>query len=282
MAFSLPSIPKRIHKTFGNLRTGVVLLILVVLASALGTFILQRPATDPDKLARPIRRRRCACSIASGSPSISCLVVSDSAGTGEPEHRFGFHRSLSQRLALLRAALSQDGFALSLGASQQGRAAHQQHRRRIERRRAGAQEIRLAGRTHRRQERTLLVFRTSSLLGHGGVHRPRQPASDLRRRHHRWASSVTAVSWRCKKGRPATSSNCAPAAPNSFPSREVLRRRPGELCRRLAQALVVEAGRRAERPGSRSRKRSWSTIRWCIRDCASTRPASERPASWTG
>ena len=52
MAFSLLSIPKRIHKTLSNLRTGVVLLILVGAASALGTFILQRPATDPDKLVR--------------------------------------------------------------------------------------------------------------------------------------------------------------------------------------------------------------------------------------
>jgi len=52
MAFSLLSIPKRIHKALSNLRTGVVLLILVGAAAALGTFILQRPATDPDKLAR--------------------------------------------------------------------------------------------------------------------------------------------------------------------------------------------------------------------------------------
>ena len=52
MAFNLIAIPKRIHKTLANLRTGIVLLILVVIASALGTFILQRPATDADKLAR--------------------------------------------------------------------------------------------------------------------------------------------------------------------------------------------------------------------------------------
>ncbi len=52
MAFSLSFIPKRIHKTFANLRTGIVLLILVVIASAMGTFILQRPATDADKLAQ--------------------------------------------------------------------------------------------------------------------------------------------------------------------------------------------------------------------------------------
>ncbi len=52
MAVSVLSIPKRIHKTFANLRTGIVLLILTVIASALGTFILQRPATEADKLAR--------------------------------------------------------------------------------------------------------------------------------------------------------------------------------------------------------------------------------------
>lgn len=50
MASSLTSIPKLIHKTLTNLRTGIVLLILVVIASATGTFILQRPATDADKL----------------------------------------------------------------------------------------------------------------------------------------------------------------------------------------------------------------------------------------
>jgi cytochrome c biogenesis protein len=50
MPFNLLSVPKRFHKTFSNLRTGVVLLILVVIAAALGTFILQRPTTDPSKL----------------------------------------------------------------------------------------------------------------------------------------------------------------------------------------------------------------------------------------
>jgi cytochrome c biogenesis protein len=52
MAVSLLSVPQRIHKTLSNLRTGVVLLILVGLSAALGTFILQRPATDHEKLTR--------------------------------------------------------------------------------------------------------------------------------------------------------------------------------------------------------------------------------------
>jgi len=51
-AIETNSIPKRIYKTLANLRTGIILLILVVIASALGTFILQRPATDADKMTR--------------------------------------------------------------------------------------------------------------------------------------------------------------------------------------------------------------------------------------
>lgn len=50
MAFNLLSIPKRFYKTLSNLRTGIVLLILVVIAAAMGTFILQRPTTDASKL----------------------------------------------------------------------------------------------------------------------------------------------------------------------------------------------------------------------------------------
>ena len=61
MAFELSTVPKRLHQDFPNLRTGIVLLILVVLASALGTFILQRPVTDPDKLAQRLFAHDCCC-----------------------------------------------------------------------------------------------------------------------------------------------------------------------------------------------------------------------------
>jgi cytochrome c biogenesis protein len=50
MVSDIVSIPKRFFKTLSNLRTGITLLLLVVIASALGTFILQRPVTDADKL----------------------------------------------------------------------------------------------------------------------------------------------------------------------------------------------------------------------------------------
>jgi cytochrome c biogenesis protein len=46
------SIPRKICQTFANIKTGVVLLILVVILSAAGTLILQRPVTDPDEMQR--------------------------------------------------------------------------------------------------------------------------------------------------------------------------------------------------------------------------------------
>jgi len=46
----MTSIAKKIYKTLSNLRTGIILLLLVGISAALGTFILQRPTTDPAKL----------------------------------------------------------------------------------------------------------------------------------------------------------------------------------------------------------------------------------------
>ncbi len=96
MAVSPLSIPKRIHKTFANLRTGIVLLILVVIASALGTFILQRPATDADKLARAYSPQTLVWLDRLGlNRRVSRLVVHDAADAGEPQHRSCLCRSLS-------------------------------------------------------------------------------------------------------------------------------------------------------------------------------------------
>lgn len=50
MVFDIVSIPKRFFKTLSNLRTGIILLILTGISAALGTFILQRPITDPEQL----------------------------------------------------------------------------------------------------------------------------------------------------------------------------------------------------------------------------------------
>ncbi len=43
---------RKIWQTIGAIKTGVILLILVVVISAAGTVILQRPATDPDEMQR--------------------------------------------------------------------------------------------------------------------------------------------------------------------------------------------------------------------------------------
>ena len=52
MALSLRSATRNTWKTLSSIKTGVVLIILVVIFSASGTVILQRPMTEPDELAR--------------------------------------------------------------------------------------------------------------------------------------------------------------------------------------------------------------------------------------
>ena len=43
---------RKTWQTLGAIKTGVILLILVVIISAAGTVILQRPATDPEEMQR--------------------------------------------------------------------------------------------------------------------------------------------------------------------------------------------------------------------------------------
>ena len=49
---SIWKTPRKIWQTLGAIKTGVVLLILVVIISAAGTIILQRPATEADEMQR--------------------------------------------------------------------------------------------------------------------------------------------------------------------------------------------------------------------------------------
>jgi cytochrome c biogenesis protein len=52
MAARVQSTPRKLWQTLGAIKTGVILLILVVILSAAGTVILQRPATDADEMQR--------------------------------------------------------------------------------------------------------------------------------------------------------------------------------------------------------------------------------------
>ena len=52
MPLKLPSVGRKFWQTLSSIKTGIVLLILVVIVSAAGTIILQRPITDPDELQR--------------------------------------------------------------------------------------------------------------------------------------------------------------------------------------------------------------------------------------
>jgi cytochrome c biogenesis protein len=52
MALALRTAPRKLWQTLSSIKTGVVLIILVVIFSAAGTVILQRPMTDPDDMQR--------------------------------------------------------------------------------------------------------------------------------------------------------------------------------------------------------------------------------------
>jgi len=52
MALSLHSVYRKIWQTLSSIKTGVILIILVVIFSVAGTVILQRPMTDPDDMQR--------------------------------------------------------------------------------------------------------------------------------------------------------------------------------------------------------------------------------------
>src|SRR5579871_3714970 len=52
MALSLRSAVRSVWQTLSSIKTGVILIILVVIFSAAGTVILQRPMTDPDEMQR--------------------------------------------------------------------------------------------------------------------------------------------------------------------------------------------------------------------------------------
>lgn len=52
MAAGFGSIRRKAWQTLSSIKTGVILLILVVIVSALGTIVLQRPVTDADELQR--------------------------------------------------------------------------------------------------------------------------------------------------------------------------------------------------------------------------------------
>src|SRR5579863_7001999 len=52
MALSLRSAFRKVWLTLSSIKTGVILIILVVIFSAAGTIILQRPITDPEDIQR--------------------------------------------------------------------------------------------------------------------------------------------------------------------------------------------------------------------------------------
>src|SRR6266567_1688169 len=52
MAVHIRSLRRKIWQTLSSIKTGVVLLITVVVMSAVGTIVLQRPVTEADEMQR--------------------------------------------------------------------------------------------------------------------------------------------------------------------------------------------------------------------------------------
>jgi cytochrome c biogenesis protein len=52
MSVNFPSLARKTWQTAASIKTGVVLLILVVILSAVGTVVLQRPVTEPEEMQR--------------------------------------------------------------------------------------------------------------------------------------------------------------------------------------------------------------------------------------
>src|SRR5271169_1753217 len=52
MGANVHSVTRKLWQTLGAIKTGVILLILVVVLSAAGTVILQRPATEAEEMQR--------------------------------------------------------------------------------------------------------------------------------------------------------------------------------------------------------------------------------------
>src|ERR1700756_4673812 len=52
MAAHIPNLRRKIWQALSSIKPGVVLLITVVVLSAAGTIVLQRPVTDPDEMQR--------------------------------------------------------------------------------------------------------------------------------------------------------------------------------------------------------------------------------------
>ncbi len=96
MGANVHSVARKIWQTLGAIKTGVILLILVVVLSAAGTVILQRPATEAEEMQRAyspqMLRLLDACE---ADRRLSCLVVRIAAESGELQHYFRLRFSAS-------------------------------------------------------------------------------------------------------------------------------------------------------------------------------------------
>ena len=117
MGAHVQSVPRKLWQTLGAIKTGVILLILVVLLSAAGTVILQRPATEADEMQRAyspqVLHLLDALKLSDVFHAWWFLLIVAAAALSvvacSVEHHFGFDSALPECLEIFLASLQESG-----------------------------------------------------------------------------------------------------------------------------------------------------------------------------
>ena len=178
------SVSRKIWQTLSSIKTGVVLIILVVILSAAGTVILQRPITDPDDMQRAY------------SPAM--LRFLDVMGLTDIFHtRWFVALMILVSLSIIAASVQRFPNAwryfarpykspdeASARLSDASADSDCGRRAGIERGRTRLPPPGIEDRAHRSHRQLLAVFGTQPDFRDGSLHRSCQPAADFSRRHH--------------------------------------------------------------------------------------------------
>ncbi len=251
------SLPRKVWQTAASIKTGVVLLILVVILAAAGTIILQRPMTDPDDMQRTYSPQALRLLDATGMTDVfhawwflglmglvSVCIIAASIERFPNAWRY-YSRPYKYPDASFRRALHPQK-SIAVADEETGLVAAERalHSLGLKPETGGA------GRPLRN------FLRAPPHLRDGRLHRARQPAADFLWLDHRWRLRLARIDQPDR--RPNLERDCVARGQNSYPPvcHPLRCRRTGELQGRHSQEVVVEAGgrqRRARCEGERDR-----------------------------
>ena len=282
MAGNLHSTSRKLWQTLSSIKTGVILLILVVIISAAGTVILQRPATEADEMERAY------------SPQMLRLL--DALKLTDVFHAWWFVLLLGLvSLSIVAASIQRFPNAWRFYARPYKttdetfrKALPNQAQIPIENEEAGLaaaeralHKMHMQPGTHRRPEPLLAIRRAQPYLRDGGVHRPRQPAADFPRRHCRWLARLAWLPDAEPRGTVESGRIHTTPAFASCPSPFVATAPDKRTTPTAPRKVVVEPGGSGKRPRCSAANKSSSTIRWSITEFASISQATDRTATST-